>query len=195
MRITEILLTKKGADRSLSSRQHQQAEILKQRIDAYADKIINPATPTRDKDFLKSKMKNDLEELKFLVSENNSKSVMEAINKLPLSEQDFGLLKELMNKPIPAIMASVYISDIIDDDALNDQLMYLEDTNPSTDIRPILAEWFKQVMPDQLYRFRDSSSTSQQRGVLSPIHGYDPHQYKGSSFTGTESSGNAYGRR
>ena len=68
-----------------SPRQHQQAEILKQRIDAYADKIINPATPTRDKDFLKSKMKNDLEELKFLVSENNSKSVMEAINKLPLS--------------------------------------------------------------------------------------------------------------
>jgi hypothetical protein len=48
-------------------------------------------------------------------------------------------------------------------------------------------------MPDQMYRFTDDhQSENQKKGVLSPIHGYDPKMYKG---TNDAIMGNAYGRR
>jgi hypothetical protein len=118
----------------------------------------------------------------------------EAVRKLPLSHNDFETVKEVMLKPIPAAIAPIYISEIIDDDELNDQLRELEESQPGMDVRPLIAEWFRRVMPDQMYRFTDEHKVAPERlGALSPIHGYDPHMYKGSTDTGTGSSGNAYG--
>lgn len=117
--------------------------------------------------------------------------VMEAITKLPLSHKDFEAVKEMMLRPIPAAVAPIFISEIIEDDELNAQLLSLEDSQPGMDVRPIVAEWFKRVMPDQLYRFTEDEPTHEQKiGKLSPIHGYDPHMYKG---TGEPITGNAYG--
>ena len=68
----------------------------------------------------------------------------------------------------------------------------MEKTDPARDVRPLIVEWFKRVMPDQLYRFTGAEDTMQRKqGLLSPIHGYDPHQYKG---TNDPITGNAYGR-
>jgi hypothetical protein len=118
--------------------------------------------------------------------------VLEAVNRLPLTEQDFSLLKEMMDKPIPAIVADVYIQDLINDDELSAQIDSIGDNSPSQDIRPLIVDWIRRVMPDQLFRFVDQGRTmDQQQGIMSPIHGYDPQCYKG---TNDPVTGNAYGR-
>lgn len=122
-----------------------------------------------------------------------STSITEAIRKLPLSENDFKVVKELMSKPIPAVVAPIYISEIIEDDELNAILFELENSDPGRDIRPIIAEWFNRVMPDQMYRFTgDVGDAKQKQGLYSPVHGYDPKMYKG---TNDPITGDAYGRR
>jgi hypothetical protein len=118
--------------------------------------------------------------------------ISEAVRKLPVSNKDFDVVQELMERPIPAAIAPIYIHEIIDDDELNDTLTELENSNPNMDVRPIIAEWFKRVMPDQLYRFTDESHTTNQLGLMSVIHGYDPHMYQGSNG---HVAGNAYGRQ
>jgi hypothetical protein len=118
--------------------------------------------------------------------------VTEAVTKVPLSHDDFKLVKQLMNKPIPAAIAPIYIQEIIGDDEFNDLLNELEKTEPNRDVRPLIVEWFRRVMPDQMYRFTgDTEDYEQKMGLYSPLHGYDPHQYKGSNDPVT---GNAFGR-
>lgn len=121
-----------------------------------------------------------------------TKKINEAVHKLPLADNDFDELKRLLDKPIPAAVANIFISEIIDDDELNDQLLELENTDPSRDVRPVVVEWINRVMPDQRYRFdNDVESEQQKQGILSPIHGYDPKMYRG---TNDPLTGNAYGR-
>jgi len=190
MRILEILLPKNTRDRDLSPHTVRKIDALQQRMDAYVDKIMSPGTSPAGKEFLKSRLRDDYHELKGLLPHIHK--VAEAVHKLPLTEKDFDLVKELMGRPIPAAIAPIYIQDIIEDDEFNDQLLALEDSNPSLDVRPLIVEWFKRVMPDQMHRFTDDlPSENQKKGLLSPIHGYDPKMYKGSNEAIT---GNAYGR-
>lgn len=122
----------------------------------------------------------------------SNRPVMEAVHKLPLSNEDFDLVKKMMEKPIPAAVAPIYILEFIDDDEFNDQLLELENSNPGLDVRPLIVEWFRRVMPDQMIRFEDQEvNHNQQIGLFSPIHGYDPRMYKG---TNEPITGNAYGR-
>lgn len=245
MKIIEILLPKNVQDKSISAKHAQHIDILQKRMDAYADKICNPNTPIKGREFLKAKLRNDLNELKgtfkkiaeetttvsdqkYEVYDRKSgervggpystasrarnvrdkkdneyggyrygvrpvKTLTEAVHKLPLANEDYDLLEEVMKTPIPAAVASIYIQDIIDDDELNDQLNELSNSKPAYDVRPIIAEWFKRVMPDQLYRFNNSGWTTQQKmGQLSPVHGYEPDEYHGANNPIT---GNAYGQR
>lgn len=118
--------------------------------------------------------------------------ITEAVHKLPLSNEDFELVKHLMERPIPAAVAPIYIMEIIEDDELNDQFKSLEESDPGRDVRPLIAEWIKRVMPDQLYRFGQATAHEvMSAGLLSPIHGRNSAQCLGSSDTIT---GNAYGR-
>jgi hypothetical protein len=120
------------------------------------------------------------------------KVINEAVHKVPLIDTDFDLVKTIMEKPIPAAIASIYISEIIDDDEFNSELDILAESDPGRDIRPMVVDWFKRVMPDQMYHFVGVDDSEQrQRGLLSPIHGYDPKMYKG---TNDPITGNAYGR-
>lgn len=116
--------------------------------------------------------------------------INESVNKIPLTDDDFDAIKLMFEKPIPAAVAQIYISEFIDDDEFSDQLKYLEDEDPGRDVRPLIVEWIDRVMPDQMYRFRGIPK-SDREGLMSPIHGYDPHMYKGSNdpITGN----NAYG--
>lgn len=190
MRVVEILLPKNTRDRDLSPKTIRQIDSLQRRMDSYVDKILDPNTSSAGREFLKSRLRDDYYELKGLLPHIHH--IAEAVHKLPLTNEDFELVKELMSKPIPAAVAPIYISEIINDDELNDQLLALEDTKPGQDVRPIIAEWFKRVMPDQMYRFENNKTDKIHReGLLSPIHGYDPHMYKGSNDPIT---GNAYGR-
>lgn len=122
----------------------------------------------------------------------SSGSLSEAVHKLPLSNDDFKVLKEIMENPIPASVAHIFINDVINDDELNDQINSIAESKPGEDIRFLIAEWVKRVMPDQLPRFRDENNTEiRQQGILSPIHGYDPAYYTGQNPSIT---GNAFGR-
>jgi len=193
MRILEILLPKGTNDRSLSPQVARKIDMLQHRMDQYVDKIMDPNTSPQGKEFLKARLRDDYYELRNTLPRLHA--VAEAVTKLPLSHTDFKLVKEIMSKPIPAVIAPIYIQEIIEDDELNDTLLELEESNPGLDVRPIIAEWFKRVMPDQMFRFTDDLPDQKQKeGVLSPIHGYDDHMYKGSGFTGTGSSGDAYGK-
>lgn len=243
MRILELLLPKGAArDSSLSPRQLQELDALQQRMDSYVDKILDPNTSARGREFLKARLRDDYAEFKEQcsslddlaegwqktatsdkkakgVSENPRSGMLtcdkckkafsrlgiskhrcvpvkgkisEAVTKLPLTTDDFDAVKRLMSNPIPAAVAPIYISEIIEDDEFNDQLLELENTNPGLDVRPLVVEWVKRVMPDQMYRFIPDNVTDMQRkGIMSPIHGYDPHQYKG---TNDPITGDAYGR-
>ena len=333
MRIIEILLPKGTSDRSLSPQQARKIDALQKRMDSYVDKIMDPNTSVAGKDFLKAKLRNDLEELKdvlprtvaentqinelfrspsdwewfntgpyravadfevgdvpyifsaellnpkakawhisfkakgdefsneygvlgtgnashvfstvldimrdflkvykgnvntlkfsadepsrvklysrmidrllpnsdvektaggsFVVPVNDpeKEQIAEAVTKLPLSTEDFELVKKFMERPIPAAVAPIYIHQIIEDDEFNDQLVALEDSQPGLDVRPLIAEWFDRVMPDQMYRFTgEVPNHHQKNGTLSIIHGYDSKDYKG---TNDPLTGDAYGR-
>jgi hypothetical protein len=189
MRILEILLPKGTSDRSLSPQTVRKIDALQQRMDNYVDKIMSPGTSVAGKEFLKSRLRDDYYALKDLLPHVHK--VAEAVHKLPLTHDDFEAVIEVMKRPIPAAIAPIYISEIIEDDELSDQLMELENSNPGLDVRPLIAEWFRRVMPDQMYRFVGKDETlAQKKGVLSPIHGYDSHMYKGQHDPLT---GNAYG--
>lgn len=188
MRVVEILLPKNTKDKDLSPKTLRQIDFLQRRMDSYVDKILDPSTSAAGREFLKSRLRDDYYELKDLLPHIHH--IAEAVHKLPLTNEDFELLKELMNKPIPAAIAPIYIQEIINDDELNDQLISLESTHPAGDVRPLIAEWINRVMPDQMYRFRGESKYDRE-GLLSPIHGYDAHMYKGSNDPIT---GNASGR-
>lgn len=165
--------------------------MLQRRMDSYVDKILSPETSAAGKEFLKSRLRDDYYELKDLLPHIHK--VAEAVNKLPLTDNDFELVKQLMERPIPAAIAPIYISEIIDDDELNSELHILEDTDPARDVRPLIVEWFRRVMPDQMHRFIGSDrSENQRKGILSPIHGYDPKMFRG---TNDPITGDAYGRR
>ena len=121
-----------------------------------------------------------------------SPKLNEAVHKLPLSDKDFEVVKRIMENPIPAAIASIYLIEIIDDDELNDQIRTLEDTEPNRDIRPFVVSWLDRVMPDQMHRFgQPRAGENERKGLFSPIHGYDPKMYKGSNESLT---GNAYGK-
>jgi hypothetical protein len=189
MRLTELLLPKGVTDRSLGPELARYVDGLQKRIDRYVDALNKPGMSKTGKDFLKAKLRDDYAELRELVP--GVQTVAEAVHKLPITNDEFDVVKAMMAKPIPAAVAPIYIMEIIEDDDLNATLLELEDSNPGMDVRPIIAEWFDRVMPDQRYRFTDEERTPAQRnGVLSPIHGYDDHQYKG---TNDPLTGNAYG--
>jgi hypothetical protein len=189
MRIVEILLPKGASDRSLSPQVVRQIDALQRRMDTYVDKIMDPKTSQAGREFLKSRLRDDYYELRNAMPRVHA--VAEAVTKLPLSYDDFEVVKKMMERPIPAVVAPIYIQEIIEDDELNDQLLALESSNPGLDVRPLIVEWFKRVMPDQMYRFtEDEPDMAQKNGVLSPIHGYDSHMYKG---TNDPLTGNAYG--
>ncbi len=217
----------------MSSKPVQQLSMLKNRIDAYVDKILDPQTSAQGKEFLKSRLRDEYREMKDLLPSlhavaesevpdtvqyevydrhtgqkvggpykttsiarrirdkkdleygavrygvrpaSNKNSISEAVHKLPITDADFIVLKELMDQPIPAAVAPIYIQEIISDDELTDQLLSLEDSSPSMDVRPIIAEWFDRVMPDQKYRLIGSTYNDRRirAGALSPLHGYTP---------------------
>lgn len=136
------------------------------------------------------KFKNNV----FVVTPLYSQDVLtESVNKLPLTDDDFKTVKELMSSRIPAIVAHIYLQDVIDDDEFTSLIKELEEKDPDIDIRPFIVEWIKRVMPDQLYRFTGDTPTYKQKlGTLSPIHGYDTHMYRG---TNEPITGNAYGSK
>ena len=189
MRIVEILLPKGTSDRSLSPQALRKIDALQQRMNAYVDKILNPKTSERGREFLKSRLRADYSDLRDAIPRTHK--VAEAVHKLPLSDDDFKMVKELMERPIPAAVAPIYILEIIDDDELNSQLLELENSKPGLDVRSLIVEWLNRVMPDQMHRFTgDVQDYAQKNGVLSPIHGYDSHMYKG---TNDPLTGDAYG--
>lgn len=264
MKILEILLPKGTSNRDLSPKHVRHIDMLQNRMNQYVDRICDPKTSSAGREFLKSKLKDDYDTLRDVLSLNkepipeddipliskqyevydkhtgakvggpypsikrasgivdkkdneygayrygwreikslsekliqdmfrNAESLSEAIRKVPITVEDFELVKKLMEKPIPAIIAPIYISEIIDDDMLNDDIRSIEDTEPNRDCRPFIVEWIRRVMPDQLHRFgQEVPDWRAKDGRISPIHGYDPKDYKG---TNDPVTGNAYGMR
>lgn len=191
MRVFELLLKPKEPDSGLRSKTISSRDLVsaRQRLNRCLDILMDPSRSKREKDILITRIQTDLNKLREFYKSHEK--ITEAIYKLPLSDGDFELLKSLMSNPIPAAVHSIYVSQVINDDELNEQLSIVEEQTPSKDIRPFLIEWMERVMPDQMYRFRHSEPKTHTTGELSPIHGYDPHVYRSAS---TEVNGDAYGK-
>ena len=187
MKISELILSKAPADKMLPKHKAR-IDFLKKRIHRCADVLMSPETPRSKHEGLTATLVADMKELRSL-EEDYGRPITEAVNKLPLTESDFDRLKEIFLKPIPVVVAQIYIQDLIDDDSLTAELQSLEITDPSHDARELIANWIKQVMPDQLYRF--TGGKAPMPGEFSPIHGYDTGVCKSSGSTLT---GNAFGR-
>ena len=192
MKILEILLPKHFTDKDLSPKHAQYIDSLQKRMSAYAEKIADPKTSPQGREFLKSRLRDDYMDFKDAIR-LGVHVVAEAVWKLPLTPEDFELVKKLMEKPIPAVIAEIYIHDVIDDDMLNGEINSLIETDPGRDIRPMLVDWIDRVMPDQKHRFgQPVAPMKQKEGAFSVLHGYDPPVIKGTD-TGNGTSGNAYG--
>ena len=99
----------------------------------------------------------------------------EAVHRVPLTEDQFDELKLAMNKPIPAEIAMVVLSSILESDELSDEFIAAAKTNPSSDVRPLIANWIKLNMPAELHRFTGKQDASYLRqGIYSALHGYHP---------------------
>ena len=124
--------------------------------------------------------------------------ISEAVRKVPITSEDFDIIKKLMDNPIPAIMGIIVVDDLIDDDSFNDEIRSLEDLEPDRDIRPLIMQWIERVMPDQLFRFGTPKELPMMafKGQISPIHGYNPSmKNSGPDSHVSPSSQNAYGMR
>jgi hypothetical protein len=181
MKVSEVILPKQAPSDNLHARRQRRIDMLKDRIQTYAERLYAPNTSRRYADFLKSKILSDGKELEKL-SEKQTTGLTEAVHRLPLTEADFDNLKTVMSRPVPVIVAHIYLQDLIDDDELSGQLGSLEQTDPAADARDLIADWVKRVMPDQLYRFQDQSRESE-NGEISPVHGYDSCMYRGTVNT------------
>jgi hypothetical protein len=124
------------------------------------------------------------------VSESKKK-IKEAVRRVPLSEDDFDRLKEVLNHYIPATLSEIYLNGLIQDDELDDRINEFEKRDPNLDIRPLIVEWIDRVMPDQKYRFYPDQQFHNRRGNMSVVHGYDSGYFRG---TNDPITGNAYGR-
>jgi hypothetical protein len=180
--------------KNLIPRTHEVAETVEQ-YEVYdrktGEKVSGPYASAKRARLVRDKKDQEYGAVRYGVRAAGGKSITEAVRKLPLSNDDFDLVKEIMCKPIPAAIAPIYISEIIDDDEFNGILLELEDSDPGMDVRPLIVEWFNRVMPDQMFRFFDRQLGKDERdGKLSPIHGYDPKEYKG---TNDPITGNAFG--
>lgn len=108
------------------------------------------------------------------ISELKPSLLTEAITQVPLTDGDFDQIKQLMCKPVPAIMATIYLQGLIEDSQFSDLMDEVAANDPAADVRQHIADWIKRVMPDQLYRFRgDAQTTRQREGIGSPISGDD----------------------
>ena len=244
MKILEILLPKRINDNSISPRTAAKIDYIQSRMSQYVDKIMDPNTTPKGREFLKSRLRDEYHELKktfgsmhhVAESENEQyevydiktgekvsgpystakrarlasdkkdieygairysvrpvKKLSEAIQRIPLSDEDFDALKEMMCKPIPATIAPIYIQGLIIDDEFTDQIAALEEKDPGMDVRPFIVEWIDRVMPDQMFRFRDEFKVpAKEKGLYSVVHGYDPQSYKG---TNDPITGDAFGSR
>lgn len=97
----------------------------------------------------------------------------EAVHTIPLTEKQFDELKERMSVPIPAELATIALSDLLESDDLSDELFAAAAKNPNHDARPIIANWMKLNMPDEMHRFdgrKDSEYLTY--GLYSTLHGY-----------------------
>ena len=243
MKVLEILLPKQYNDRSISPRAAAKIDSIQQRMTGYVDKIFDPKTTPQGREFLKSRLRDEYQELKqafkgiHQVAESEDeqyevydrrtgekvsgpysnakrarnvrdkkdiehgavrygvrpvKKLSEAVHRIPLCDEDFDALKEMMCRPIPATIAPIYIQGLIIDDEFTDQIAALEEKDPGIDVRPFIVEWIDRVMPDQMYRFRDEFRVpAKEKGLYSVLHGYDPQSYKG---TNDPITGNAFGK-
>lgn len=151
-------------------------------IDSKTGKVVGKPYASRSRaSARRDRLDNDYGAYRYKVRKVGNDFVTEAVNKVPLSDNDFELVKQLMSHPIPAIVAPIYIQEILDDDEFTDMLQEWSETAPGMDVRPHIVEWFKRVMPDQMHRFTNDNWTLKQRmGTQSIIHGYDPQDYHSS---------------
>ena len=101
--------------------------------------------------------------------------VNEAVRTVPLTDNQFDELKERMSNAIPAEIAAVILSDVLETDDLSDEFIALAENNPNHDVRPLVVQWMELNMPDQMYRFNNKRDDIHlKHGTFSPLHGYPP---------------------
>lgn len=106
---------------------------------------------------------------------STSMKLTEAVHVIPLTEEQFDELKDRMSVPIPAEIAMIALSDILESDELSDDFMCTAQINPNQDVRPIVANWLKLNMPTEMHRFNGVEDQEYlQYGIYSTLHGYPP---------------------
>lgn len=101
----------------------------------------------------------------------------ESVHTVPLTEDQFDELKERMSSPIPAELATIVLSDLLESDDLSDELFAIAEKNPNHDVRPVVANWLKLNMPSEMHRFNGQKDNEYLTyGLYSTLHGYTPNK-------------------
>jgi len=105
----------------------------------------------------------------------SKKQLNEAIRTVPLTDAQFDELKDRMSKPIPAEVAMILLSDILESDDLSAEFFAASQVKPDSDVRPIIANWLSVNMPSEMHHFKAPSDTDfTKQGLYSTLHGYAP---------------------
>jgi len=105
----------------------------------------------------------------------HKRNISEAVQKIPLTDDQFDELRERLQRPIPAEVAAMILHDVLETSDLTEEYTSMAILTPNKDVRPVVAQWLELNMPDQMHRFNGQPrDTSIVHGALSPLHGYPP---------------------
>lgn len=105
--------------------------------------------------------------------------LMEAVRKAPTNKNEYKLLRELFEQPIPAATARETLCGVIDDDWLNDRIDEVALRDPNQDVRDIVRDWVELNMPDLARSAKQDKTMQNTNGIYSVLHGYHVDDYTG----------------
>lgn len=91
--------------------------------------------------------KNKNKDYTIIKNEISKTLLSEATYKAPVSNDEQKQLHELFERPLPAGVAIFIISDVINDDELNNNIDSYGQKDPTKDCRDIIANWISMNMP------------------------------------------------
>lgn len=172
MRVLEVILPKYVNDRSLMQPHLDEIDMLRDKIQHYADVLGNPDITPKHRDFLSNKIIRIAREIKTHLKHVESyRQIHEATRKQPLSESDFDSVKIIFERPVPAVVAHIYITGLIDDDQLSQSIEHIADKDPSADVRNVIADWLSTNSPNLVSKYLSEPDFINQDGSRSSISG------------------------
>lgn len=167
MKMFEIVLPKHQRRDSYCRNIIDSIDILRDKVQCCIEILIQPNISKDYRDYLEIKIKNAANQIRSAVGEvTKAQQVNESTkDRVDITE----MIKLLFERPIPAIIASAAVFDLIDDNDLHDTIVNISNSNPSADMRPVISDWLMTHRPEMVSKFIRCDDFSNNDGLSSTI--------------------------